>query len=196
MTQIYLLAGLPGAGKTTAAEMLAEQTNGTVISLGDEVREMYIADHDDEPESSALGKFAAELREQGGEAAITDRVIGQFLRGEREEAFPLIIDSVRHRQEIVSWREFVSDTKALWISAGFEKRFTRIKKRAREGEGDFDEVELLQRDERELYELGVNTIYNNGGCIDDYIDNTAGEEELRERLEELTATYANTTANK
>lgn len=179
MKRAYLYAGLPGAGKTTAAQVGKELTGGTYLETGDVLRDMY--ESSDEPDSKGLGAFAAEQREKKGNAFATLQLIKDIIDGEREIDWPLHLSGVRHVDEVAECRKFFDDTYLYYVSAPFHVRLERLKTRAREGEGDFDAGDLLERDKRELRDLGTNTIRTQGR-VDERIFNYTDYEDLNEEV--------------
>jgi len=184
MKQGYLLSGLPASGKSTVAEIIADETGGDIIHAGGIIRDMWYDEHDDGPTSDELGAFAATKREQMGDGFFAEYAVGNILRGNSHYEYPLIVDSVRHMNEVNEFRHFLNTSELLWVTAPFETRFTRLKQRGRDDEEEFTEVDMLKRDERELYDLGVNTIYNHDTAVDRYINNSDDEDTLRTRIKQ------------
>lgn len=181
----FLIAGLPGAGKTTVAQMGADLTDGSVIESGEVVREMAAQDGLEDPDSSELGEYAAEQREAQGPAFVAEFLVGQLLRGELDPDYPLFVDGIRHYQEVVEYTDYFESRTVVWVDADPYTRLRRLQDRGRDGEDSFDMLDLLQRDERELDDLGVNTlISDNQQVVDRAIPNTGSERSLRRSVEE------------
>lgn len=170
----YLLAGLPGAGKTEAAKFIAELEHGTYYESGDVVRnaakELDYVDHND---SEDLGQYAAQRRRDDGPAFVAEILVGDILRGDRAPTYPVAISGVRHAEEVKEYRQFFDTVIVVWIEAGPETRLGRLTNRGRDGEDGFDLLALMQRDEREMKELGVATLHD-----EDMIDVTIENESV------------------
>jgi hypothetical protein len=151
-----------------------------MVSTGDVVRNMYAGDAD----SQSLGEFAARMRREQGQAFATLELIGEIIDGVFEPDYPLMIDGVRHREEVRECREFFTTTYVVWVSAGgFDQRLARLQERAREGEESFGVGGLLERDRRELQELGTETLMNGNVRRDYRIVNDGTLDGLREQVE-------------
>jgi dephospho-CoA kinase len=184
MTTAYALAGLPGAGKSTVREIGVELTEGDEILAGEMIREWFEDDHGREPESSELGDYAAEQRDELGSAFFAEKVVGELLRGEREVDGPVWLDSVRHLDSVVEFSEHFTNCYLIYVTAPFGTRLSRLQTRGRDGEDDFEPLDLLERDEHELTELGTGTIVGNDR-IDYIIENDGTYEDLNEAVESI-----------
>lgn len=181
----FLIAGLPGAGKTTVAQIGADITDGSVVESGEIVREMAAQDGLESPSSSELGEYAAEQREEQGPAFVAEFLVGQLLRSELDVDYPLFVDGIRHYQEVVEYTEYFDSRTVIWVDADPYTRLRRLQERGRDGEDGFDMLDLLQRDDRELDDLGVSTLIDdNQQAIDRAIPNTGSEFSLRRSVEE------------
>jgi dephospho-CoA kinase len=184
MTNAYIFAGLPGSGKSTAAEIGAMLTGGDVLSAGQMIRRLAERDGLEEPTSKELAGYAAERREHDGPGFFAQRAVDMIERGEYMYDEPLFIDSVRHRDGFDYFNDFFDETTFIWVSATVQTRLERLIDRGRDDEGQFSVTDLYDRDETELTELGQQTLIRS-----DYIDyrvvNEGTEEELKEHIEEL-----------
>lgn len=173
---VYMFAGLPGSGKTEACQMGVSLAGGDTISLGSIVRQMAYEDGYTDPSSHELAEYAAEQREEQGRAFAAEHVHGLYLRDELDLYFPLFIDGIRHRKEVAEFREAFADGILVWIDAPFETRLARLQDRGRDDEDQFTAADLSERDDRELSELGVETLRDDE--VRDYIienDGTLGD---------------------
>lgn len=178
-----IITGLPGAGKTEAAEIAQRRWGGTVIGSGQLVRNEFERQNGREPNSSEeLGEFAAAIREDEGQAVI-GWILTRYVRDrEPNVEYPLWVDGARNIEGVRSIQEFMTTTQVLWVDAGREVRLRRIRERGRDNEADFTMAELLQRDGRELSELGLSSIINTD-VVDDIIPNTSTLDYLEAALE-------------
>jgi len=182
----YLLAGLPGAGKSTLADIGSKITGGGVITAGDLIRDRAAEDGLTDPTSEELGEYAARLREESGAGFFGQMATGMLMRDEIDIERPVWIDSVRHVNGAREFREYFTDTYLIWIeSPGARERLQRIRDRGRDDEADFTMADLLQRDSRELTELGVQTIFSDAR-IDYYVENDKHTDALHDAIREIT----------
>lgn len=166
----FMYSGLPGSGKTTVAQMAADLTDGTYHNTGDVVRMAAESEGIDVSDSEKLGEWAAAIREEEGDGAVSTRLVGQFLRGNIEYGIPAHIDGVRNLAGVMEWREFFTSSFLVLVQAPRDIRLERIRQRGRDGEEDFTELDLLERDTRELNDLGTATILESDQ-VDYTIDN-------------------------
>lgn len=181
MNRAYLFAGLPGSGKSTAAEIGKTLTNGSVLSAGEMIREMAAQEGLENPSSKGLGEFAAVAREEHGPAFFAERSVGMILRGEYDVEYPLFVDSVRHINSVIEFSEFFDSTFLIFVDAPLSVRHERLTDRGRDGEEDFTVQDLMERDRHELTNLGTETIVDNDR-IDYRIQNVGDQEYLRDEL--------------
>lgn len=187
MTNAYLLAGLPGSGKSTVADLGSDITGGSVIRSGDVVRRLAEEDGLESPSSRELGDFAASMREENGPEFVATTIVRELLQNELVPDEPVFIDGVRHRQEIVEYSQYFGSIITLWIEAPTRLRLKRMKERARDGEEEFDALDLMSRDSTELDELGVNTIIGDDTPPnpDITVTNNNGINSLQSRVSEI-----------
>lgn len=182
MKNIYMFAGLPGAGKTTAREQAISLTGGDVVHAGTIIRQMAADDGLTDPSSSELANYAAEQRTEQGPAFAAEKFKGLYLRDEIDVAFPLMFDSVRHKKEVYELRETFNGH-LIWVDAPFETRLRRLQERGRDDEDTFTAADLEERDHIELEELGAKTIIDNDELIDYRIQNDGGLGNLKSALD-------------
>lgn len=143
-TSLVLIAGLPGAGKTTVAKILAEK-GLPVLSMGDVMREE--ARRRGKPDDiDSMRGFMVQLRKERGEAVVAELVIGK-LRG---ISGPLVvIDGLRSEEELEAFRRVAGRVLLILVASDLQHRFQRLSKRARPD--DPKKVEdLRRRDDTEL----------------------------------------------
>lgn len=178
------MAGLPASGKTTAAEIGEAVTGGERISIGRMIRAMAEKDGLENPTSDQLGAYAADVRRSEGPAFATRRLVEMLRHGVLEPDYPVFVDSIRHREEVEVARNFFDDVEVLLLHAPFSTRYERLVDRARDGEDAFTRTDLAERDERELEQLGFDTITDD--VIDHKILNGSDRmEALRDTLQEI-----------
>jgi dephospho-CoA kinase len=153
-------AGLPGAGKSYASDKLGTVYDAPVISMGDAIREKYKnenwmgrpkSDVPDEIPSDKLGDFAAEWRSNDAEGI--PKKVTQIV--DRWDEDLIVIDGVRSPTDYEVLSTFFDNFHLIEIKTPFYERLDRLHDRGREGEDGFTAIDLAERDDRELYELGL-----------------------------------------
>lgn len=182
MSEAYIFAGMPGAGKSHGAEILETVSDGTRITGGNVIREMASNQGLENPSSDELGQFASDLRDERGDGFFGDVVIEMFENGAFSGSEPYIIDSVRHENGYRTLAEYFDEEYLIWVNAGFETRYERVTDRGRDDESDFTREDLSDRDRHELMNLGTETIVINLSP-DFFIQNEGSEAEFRAKLE-------------
>jgi dephospho-CoA kinase len=127
---IVALTGMPGAGKTTVANYLAQKGIPLLI-MGDVVREA--AQNDGlEPTSENLAKLMIRLREKNGPEAIAHLIANKIktMKNEDKEFAVVIVDGIRSMAEIQVLKR-VGQVKLLAIHGSILTRYSHIRERAR-----------------------------------------------------------------
>lgn len=151
--KVILYAGLPGAGKTSAAEIGHRLVGGTLASMGDALREAYYEETNGPEDSQSIGEYATRLREESGPAAIVKWMVSRWRAEEdrgRVMSYPVHIDGVRSPEEVEVFEDHFGNVSVVYLSAGFEVRLPRLNDRGRDGEDAFSHNDLFERDTREL----------------------------------------------
>lgn len=180
----YIFGGLPGSGKSTAADIGSALTMGDIIRGGEMIREMARDDGLTDPTSQELAEYAAEMRKSDGPGFFGEKTVAMLLGGELDPQYPVFIDSVRHRNGLKEFRNYFDISYFIWIEADFDTRLGRLQERGRDDENRFDSANLMQRDSTELEDLGQQTLMGSD-CIDHSIVNEGTQAELREKLDEI-----------
>lgn len=181
MRKAYLLAGLPGAGKSAAADAGTAAAGGSVLSAGNMIREMARADGLEDPTSDELGEYAKKQRGIAGPGFFAEKAAGMILRDEIEIDYPVWIDSVRHINGAREFKEFFDSAELIYIDAPFETRLERVRDRGRDDEAEWSAIDLMERDDRELKHLGTQTILDSGE-VDHVVPNDSTMSDLYEHL--------------
>jgi dephospho-CoA kinase len=142
-------AGLPGAGKSTAANLAREIVGGTTVSMGAIVKEQ--ARRIGIETSHGIGAFADALRVDAGEGAVATLLIDRLEEGETEYDFPLHIDGLRSPVEAKVFEEYFGrgNFYVVYLQSVPDLRYMRAKKRGRDGEEDFTRDDFRERTRRE-----------------------------------------------
>ena len=172
---IVALTGMPGAGKTTVANHLAQKGIPLLI-MGDVVREA--AQNDGlEPTSDNLSKLMLRLREKNGPEAIAFLVANKIknMKHENKEFGVVIVDGVRSMAEIQVLRS-VGKVKLLAIHGSTLTRYSHIRERARSDVpsniGEFDKRDKVEMvvGISDAIALADETISNNDISISELCD--------------------------
>lgn len=172
--------GLPGAGKSYGAKVLAYHHDTLVVNMGDVVR--TIARSGDELGPDANGEdignwVTAQLAND--ENAIISKVLTQI--ESMDIGTPVIIDGVRTLADYDGIQREFDEFSLVFIDADDETRLERLTSRGRDGEDEFTMADLNRRDEREL-SWGVSDLLEEE-MYDYRIDNSKSRREtFAERL--------------
>jgi len=157
--------GLPGSGKSTAIEAIAEL--GTIIMMGDvirnEARKKGIL-----PTDENLGKIAKELRKNGGDEIVAEKCV-EIIKDDKKS--PIFIDGIRSMAEVHVFRKYW-EFLVIAIVADDQLRYQWISNRTRLD----DSKKKSDIEERDLREIGFGlkevikdadyTIINNSNIAD------------------------------
>jgi dephospho-CoA kinase len=172
---IVALTGMPGAGKTTVANYLAQKGIPLLI-MGDVVREA--AQNDGlEPTSDNLSKLMLKLRDKNGPEAIAYLVANKIktMKQENKEFEVVIVDGIRSMAEIQVLRR-VGNVKLLAIHGSTLTRYSHIRERARSDVpsniGEFDKRDKVEMGVgiSDAIALADETISNNDISISELCD--------------------------
>ncbi len=147
---IVALTGMPGAGKTTVANYLAQKGIPLLI-MGDVVREA--AQNDGlEPTSENLAKLMIRLREKKGPEAIAHLIANKIktMKNEDKEFAVVIVDGIRSMTEIQVLKR-VGQVKLLAIHGSILTRYSHIRERARSDVPS----SIKEFDKRDMVEMEV-----------------------------------------
>ncbi len=157
--------GLPGSGKSTAIETIAEL--GTIIMMGDvirnEARKKGVL-----PTDENLGKIAKGLRKSGGDEIVAEKCVELIKDSKRT---PIFIDGIRSMAEVRVFRKYWGFP-VIAIVADDQLRYQWIGNRARMD----DSRKKSDIEERDLREIGFGlkevikdadyTVNNNSSIAD------------------------------
>ena len=140
------IVGLPGSGKSEAANVAAEM-GVPVVTMGDVIR-AECRDRGLDP-ASDHGTVAKALREEDGPAAIAERSL-PMIEDELEAEPAVLVDGIRSDVEVKAFREAFGESFLLVeVDAPFELRAERLDLRGRDASEDEGGESLADRDERE-----------------------------------------------
>ncbi len=168
MMIIVTVTGMPGAGKSTAAQALVAEGWKRVV-MGDVIRE-ETKRRGLEPTSENTGEVMRDLRRKHGEAAVAELCLKTIQESGSEL---VVVDGIR---SIVEVETFKKSAKVLLVAvhASPSRRYALLKERGRSDDPLTTEM-FRRRDEREL-DVGVAKAI---ALADEVITN---ERETSERL--------------
>lgn len=146
--KLVAITGMPGAGKSTAAQALVSKGWKRVV-MGDVIREEtrrrgLVADEKN------TGEVMRDLRRQHGEAAVAELCMKMV---EGMEAERVVVDGIRSMGEVEVFRGS-AEVFLLAVHASRKRRFALLKERGRSDDPQLYES-FLKRDDREL-EVGIS----------------------------------------
>ncbi len=172
--------GQAGAGKGTAAEMLTVNKNAQIFTFSDILADLLKRLYKEKSRDNLI-KMSTAVREAFGQDALANVMEAQV---QESMADIVIVDGIRRMEDI---EDLNKDPKfhLVEIWAPPEVRFERLKKRnEKAGEGDMTWEAFLAMGKRET----EKTIAGVAAQAKYKIDNNAGLEEFKAKLDALVAT--------
>lgn len=140
------IVGMPGAGKTTAAEAIKE-LGYPVVSMGGIVREEAVK-RGLEPTAEVMNAFIFQIRREGGPTIVAERCLE---RCRLLEAPFVAIEGIRSPEEIALFRRSFRRFILVAVKAPKERRFHHLRSR---GRGDdprsLEDLEARDAEEKRL----------------------------------------------
>jgi len=140
---IVAITGMPGAGKSTAAQALVAKGWKRVV-MGDVIRD-ETKRRGLEPDSKNTGEVMKRLRDERGEAAVAELCLEAIQKAGSDR---VVVDGVRSMAEVATFRKS-ADVFLVVVHASRLRRFALLKERGRSDDPLSYEM-FLKRDEREL----------------------------------------------
>lgn len=151
------VAGYPGAGKTTAAELFADQLDATYVNSGNQVRVHATEALGDDAGSEEIGAWIDDRIDQYGTTLVSEWLVEELETA--EPATYAVVDGVRSmpEDELTNCfdRFFI-----VMVHADRDVRYRRIDGRDKPREEANDESDYEARDEREE-SYGLSDLYEN-----------------------------------
>lgn len=160
MLRIVAVTGMPGAGKSTAAEALAKRGWARVV-MGDVIRS-ETRRRGLEPDARNTGDVMRLLRQERGEAAVAELCLETI---EKSGSQKVVVDGIRSMAEVDAFRK-KAEVLLVAIHASSARRFELLRERGRRD----DPLSRGMFDERDRRELGVG-IGNAVALADEVISN-------------------------
>ena len=143
MLRIVAITGMPGAGKSTAAQALVRQGWKRVV-MGDVIR-AETKRRGLEPSAKNIGEVMKSLRQEHGEAAIADLCLETIARMGADE---VVVDGIRSVAEVEAFRKR-AEVMLVAVDASPDRRFGLLRERGRSDDPLTREM-FRERDLREL----------------------------------------------
>ena len=172
---VVCLTGMPGAGKSTAAEV-AERMGFTVFRMGDDVR-LEAEKKNIPPTDENLGAIMLQLRQAGGIVAIAVLCKKRIEKDHKSKL--VVIDGIRNVNEFLEFKK-LGEAVLVSIHTTPERRFKFLQSRGRsDSPQSFQSFE--SRDRRELT-VGIGEAI---ALADEVIVNSGSVTELKEKSSHL-----------
>lgn len=168
---IVCITGMPGAGKSTIAEV-GHELGFEVFRMGDDVR-MEAVRRNVLPSDENLGSIMLELRNRSGPVAIASLCKERIVRDSISNH--ITIDGIRNMKEFLEFRSLGS-AKLVAVHASPELRLRFLVRRSR-SDSPSTVKSFEERDSREL-SVGIGEAI---ALADEVIPNSGSIVELRER---------------
>ncbi|HEY6283087.1 MAG TPA: AAA family ATPase [Nitrososphaerales archaeon] len=143
MIRIVAITGMPGAGKSTAAQALVQKGWKRVV-MGDVIRS-ETKRRGLEPDAKNTGDVMKLLRKELGDAAVADLCLKEI---EKTGAKKVVVDGIRSMAEVDEFRKG-ADVLLVAVHASPARRFELLKDRGRKDDPLTYDM-FVQRDRREL----------------------------------------------
>jgi dephospho-CoA kinase len=147
LLRIVAITGMPGAGKSTAAEALVSR-GWTRVVMGDVIRG-ETKRRGLEPDAVNTGKVMIQLRRERGDSAVADLCLETM---EKARAEKVVVDGIRSMSEVEAFRRKAAVV-LVAVHASPARRFQLLKERGRSDDPLTLEM-FAARDRREL-EVGI-----------------------------------------
>ena len=143
MLLIVAVTGMPGAGKSTAAQALVKE-GWTRVVMGDVIRRETWR-RGLEPDAKNTGEVMKLLRQERGEAAVADLCLETIAKSKSDR---VVVDGIRSMAEVDAFRKSAA-VMLVAVHASPERRFELLRDRGRRDDPLTREM-FLERDQREL----------------------------------------------
>ncbi len=141
--KIVAITGMPGAGKSTAAQALVK-LGWTRVVMGDVIR-AETKRRGLEPDARNTGEVMKALRKERGDSAVADLCLETISKAGAER---VVVDGIRSMAEVEAFRKKAS-VLLVAVDASPERRFELLKERGRKDDPLIYEM-FAERDKREL----------------------------------------------
>lgn len=186
-THCFALAGLPGSGKSTVADIIVDELteygeDATSTEVSDFVRTRFEAQEDESVTDNELGRWAAEQKAENGDGFFARQMV-QHWTG--EDSPHVVISGLRSPEEAEAVRDGFGDNAtivAVWTlpDIRFERKYGEVPST------DHPQWETFtERNERETHEWGCAEFFTDEGPSDYVIPNNSTLEELEGKVQAI-----------
>lgn len=196
MTNLIVTVGYPGAGKSEVTNV-AENLGIKTVSMGDRIRSRFhdafdtlddarnelSMDADGVSESEIIGEWASLQREMYGDDIVAKWTVEHI--HSTIDSDNVVVDGMRSPEELGIFHKNFDDVVVLYISCPSDVRYSRLKDRGRNGEGNLTNEKLRERDKRED-EWGVDIVINRA---DVEINNNCPLNEFQNKVSSVLRAY-------
>lgn len=176
----FVLAGLPGSGKSTVADIIAgEVTEGYGLDavhteVSDFCRVLYEEAHGDSTNDNDLGRWTAEVKAEEGQDYFVRRMAESHVESDNDVT---IISGARSPEEAFAVREVFDSTVviAVWTlpDIRFERKYGDV---PHEEHPRWDE--FCERNQRETFDWGCLDYFTDPSVYDYVLPNNGGIDQL------------------
>lgn len=182
---VFALAGLPGSGKSTAAEMMRDELEhrferATHTEVSDFCRALYEQEHNDTTDDNDLGRWTAQLKDEHGR----DYILREMSETLDADGRPhIVISGLRSPEEAEAVRDVFGQQNvsviAIWTlpDLRFERKYGAMPS---EEHPKWDE--FCERNEREIHEWGCLQFFLEDGPADYVVANNGDESQLEGKV--------------
>ena len=143
MLKIVAITGMPGAGKSTAAQALVK-LGWTRVVMGDVIRS-ETRRRGLEPDANNTGEVMKLLRKEKGDAAVADLCLETIAKTKSDR---VVVDGIRSMAEVEAFRRKAA-VLLVAVDASPDRRYGLLKERGRKDDPLTHEM-FAERDRREL----------------------------------------------
>lgn len=183
--QVFALAGLPGSGKSTAAEMIRDELEHRMeravhTEVSDFCRTLYEQEVGGSTDDNDLGRWTAQLKEEHGRGYILREMAETLDDPNRPH---VAISGLRSPEEAEAVRDVFGQQNVAVLSIWtlpdlrFERKYGAVPS---EEHPKWDE--FCERNQREIHEWGCLQFFLDGGPADYVVSNNGDAEQLEGKV--------------
>jgi dephospho-CoA kinase len=140
MRTVYLIAGLPGSGKSTVRD-IANDAGYMSISMGELVLDEAARAHININSEYTLGHFACKLRTERG-VTFCAAFASNWIKQNCTDTMDVFVDGIRSIAEVEYFKRHFKDVALIAVLSSTNIRHKRMAARGRYDSGDSDQLVL------------------------------------------------------